>query len=351
MRRFVLDNARGWLHDFHVDGLRLDATHALIDRSPRHILAELADHVRSAVPASRRVVLIAESAENDVRYMLPTDQGGFGMDAVYADDFHHALRSYLLGEHEGYYEDYRGMLAEVARVIQQGWLFEGQPARHWGNRPRGTPARDRPAPQFLYAIQNHDQVGNRAFGDRLHHRLDLDNYRVVSALLLLLPFTPLLFMGQEFAASTPFQYFTDHQAELGRLVTEGRRKEFGAFSAFADPKLVATIPDPQQESTFLRSKLRLDETEVEPGASVGRLYAAVLALRRSDPVLRVPDRGSMDSRTLGPDVLLVRRWAGARTRVFVANCAIGRPSCRSRPATGARCCTPTRARSAVPAER
>jgi maltooligosyltrehalose trehalohydrolase len=241
------------------------------------------------------------------------------MDAVYADDFHHALRSYLLGEHEGYYEDYQGMLAEVAQVIQQGWLFEGQSSRHWGDRPRGTPARDRPAPQFLYALQNHDQVGNRAFGDRLHHRLDLDRYRVVSALLLLLPYTPLLFMGQEFAASTPFQYFTDHNAELGRLVTQGRRKEFSAFSAFADPTLAATIPDPQQESTFARSKLRFEETEAEPGASLSRLYSALLRLRRTDPVLRVPDRRLLGSRTVGPNLLLVRRGDDARTRLFVAN--------------------------------
>ncbi len=271
------------------------------------------------MPTDRRVVLIAESAENDVRYLMPTDRGGLGMDAVYADDFHHALRSYLLGEHEGYYEDYQGMLAEVARVIQQGWLFEGQPSRHWGARARGTSARDRPAPQFLYAIQNHDQVGNRPFGDRLNHRLDLDRYRVVSALLVLLPYTPLLFMGQEFAASTPFQYFTDHHPELGRLVTEGRRKEFSAFSAFADPKLVATIPDPQQESTFERSKLRLEETGVEPGASLSRLYSALLRLRRTDPVLRVPGRRLLESRTVGPNVLLLRRGDATRTRLFVAN--------------------------------
>jgi maltooligosyltrehalose trehalohydrolase len=315
----VLDNARSWIVDFHVDGLRLDAAHAIIDRSPRHILAELADQVRMPAAGDRQVVLIAESADNNVRYLLPTDRGGLGMDAVYADDFHHALRSYLLGEHEGYYADYQGTLEEVARVIAQGWLYEGQPSRHWGNQPRGTPARDRPASQFLYTIQNHDQVGNRAFGDRLHHVLDLDRYRAVSALLLVLPYTPLLFMGQEFAASSPFQYFTDHPPELGRLVTEGRRKEFGAFSAFADPKVQATIPDPQQESTYLRSKLRLEETEVEPGASLARLYAALLHLRVTDPVLRVADREQFDARTLGPDVLLVRRGLGDQVRLFAAN--------------------------------
>jgi len=303
--------------------MRLDfapppATHAIIDQSPRHILAELADTVRDAA-GTRQVVLIAESADNDVRYLLPTRSGGLGMDAVYADDFHHALRSYLLGEHEGYYEDYAGTLDEVARVIKQGWLYEGQPSRHWDNRPRGTRARDRPAWQFLYAIQNHDQVGNRAFGDRLHERLDPDRYRVASALLLVLPYTPLLFMGQEFGASSPFQYFTDHNPELGRLVTEGRRKEFGAFSAFADPAVQATIPDPQQPSTFQRSKLRLEEAEAGPGARLARLYRDLLELRRLDVVLRVPDRTHLDAERVRSDVLLVRRSQDSQVRLFIAN--------------------------------
>jgi maltooligosyltrehalose trehalohydrolase len=319
VRRLVLDSALGWILDYHADGLRLDATHAIIDRSRRHILAELSDSVRAALGDGRGVVLIAETADNDVRYLLPTAQGGYGMDVVYADDFHHALRSYLLHEHEGYYADYAGTLAEVARTIDQGWLYEGQPSRHRGNRPRGTPARDRPAPQFLFAIQNHDQVGNRAFGDRLHHVLDLDRYRVASALLLFLPYTPLLFMGQEFAASSPFQYFTDHNPELGRLVRAGRRAEFGSFSAFADPAVRETIPDPQAEATFLRSKLRLEEAETEPGAGIQRLYGALLRLRRQDPVLRQQERGTMATQVVGADVLIVRRWQDEAERLLVAN--------------------------------
>src|SRR5207302_1405895 len=178
--------------------------------------------------------------EDDVRYLRPVDDGGLGIDAVWADDFHHALRRYLAGDHEGYYARYAGTLDEVARVIHQGWLG-------------GGPAWGQPARQFVFAIQNHDQIGNRPFGDRLNHTLDIERYKAASILLLFLPQTPLLFMGQEFAASTTFQFFTDHNPELGRLVTEGRRTEFKSFSAFSDPKTRERIPDPQAESTFLRS--------------------------------------------------------------------------------------------------
>ena len=318
VRRLVLDNARYWIHEYHADGLRLDATHAIHDVSPRHILRELSDCVRESLPADRSVVLIAESSENDVRYLLPSADGGLGMDAVWADDFHHALRRYLLGDDEGYYRDYSGTLDEVARCLQQGWLYEGQRSTHTG-KPRGTPARDRPACQFVYVIQNHDQVGNRAFGERLNHQLDLARYHTASALLLFLPYTPLLFMGQEFAASTPFQYFTDHTPELGRLVTEGRRREFAAFSAFADPSVRQTIPDPQAVSTFERSKLRLSELETSPGRETIELYQALLRLRCEDPVLADQDRAHMAADTLGPDVLLVRRWRGSEQRLLVAN--------------------------------
>ncbi|MBV9578444.1 MAG: malto-oligosyltrehalose trehalohydrolase, partial [Chloroflexi bacterium] len=157
VRALAVDNARMWLNEYHADGLRLDATHAIFDESPRHILAELTQAARQSVGAERSIVLIAESSENDVRYLQSVEQGGFGMDAVYADDFHHILRRYLLGDHEGYYAEYAGTLAEAARCIQQGWLYEGQPTRRsGGTHTRGTPARQQPAWQFLYVIQNHD---------------------------------------------------------------------------------------------------------------------------------------------------------------------------------------------------
>jgi maltooligosyltrehalose trehalohydrolase len=310
VRKLVLDNARYWLREYHVDGLRLDATHAIFDASPRHILAELAE--------LHPGVLIAETHENDVRYLRPVDERGLGIDAVWADDFHHALRRYLAGDHEGYYADFTGTLDEVARTIERGWLYEGQPTPRSG-KPRGTAAGDRPAWQFVYVIQNHDQVGNRPFGDRLSAQVDLERYKAASTLLLFLPYTPMLFMGQEFAASSPFQYFTDHHAELGRLVTEGRRKEFGAFSAFSDAARRAAIPDPQAAVTFERSKLRLIEALGGPGGEVQRLYANLLRLRREDPVLTVQDRRATEARAVSHDVLSVRRWRDASERVLVVN--------------------------------
>jgi maltooligosyltrehalose trehalohydrolase len=316
VRRFVIDNARYWISEYHADGLRLDATHAIYDRSPRHILGELAECVRSS--SRKPVVLIAETSENAVRYLRPASEDGFAMDAVWADDFHHALRRYLVGDHEGYYADYTGSLEEVARCIQQGWLYEGQVSPRTG-RPRGSPARDRPAWQFVYVLQNHDQVGNRAFGERLNHQVDLERYRAAAAVLLFLPFTPLLFMGQEFAASTPFQYFTDHTPDLGRLVTEGRRREFQAFSAFVDPHVRETIPDPQALSTFENSKLRLGEADRSPGREMVVLYQALLRLRREDPVLSDQARRRMSAEVLSKDVLLIRRWRGTEQRVLLAN--------------------------------
>jgi maltooligosyltrehalose trehalohydrolase len=309
VRQLVVDNACYWLHEYHVDGLRLDATHAIYDSSEPHVLAELTQTLRATLPPDRQTALTAETHENDVRYLKPVEEGGFGFDAVWADDFHHSLRRYLAGDDEGYYADYAGTLDEVARCIEQGWLYEGQPTPRSGfEQKRGTPARDRPAWQFIYTLQNHDQVGNRAFGERLHHQIHGDAFRAASTLLLFLPYTPLIFMGQEFGASSPFQFFTDHTPELGKLVTQGRRKEFQAFSAFADPHTRASIPDPQAESTFRDSKLPLGEADVPPGSELSALYQRLLNLRRTDAVLMNQDRYAMEAKALSRNVLSVRRW-------------------------------------------
>jgi maltooligosyltrehalose trehalohydrolase len=320
VRKLVLDNARYWFHEYHVDGLRLDATHAIYDDSKPHLLAELTQVIRASVPAHRRVVLIAETHENDVRYLQPVQDGGFGFDAVWADDFHHSLRRYLAGDHEGYYADYEGTLDEVARCIERGWLYEGQatPRSHF-ETPRGTPARDRRAVQFVYALQNHDQIGNRPFGDRLHHQIDLDRYRAASTLLLFLPYTPMLFMGQEYAASSPFQYFTDHDPELGKLVTEGRRTEFKAFSAFADPASRERIPDPQTESTFVNSTVSVEEAATPPGSSLQALYQRLLDMRRTDWVLVDQARERTHAQALTEHVLAVRRWRADQERIVLVN--------------------------------
>ncbi|GAC1324098.1 MAG: malto-oligosyltrehalose trehalohydrolase [Chloroflexota bacterium] len=325
VRQLVLDNVRYWIDEFHADGLRLDATHAIYDNSPRHLLADVTDAARNTAAAGRGVVLIAETHENDVRYLLPTNEGGFGFDAVWADDFHHTMRRFLAGDHEGYYRDFAGTLDEVAHCIQHGWLYDGQPTPSSDRRERrGTPAGDRPAWQFIYVLQNHDQVGNRPFGDRLTADVDVDRYRAAAAVLLFLPSTPMLFMGQEYGARTPFQYFTDHNPELGRLVTEGRRKEFAAFSAFADPATREKIPDPQARSTFERSKLDRREADSPDGARTLHVYTALLHARRDDAVLATQDRRKMTARGLTSTVLAVHRWLEAgygarRERLLLVN--------------------------------
>jgi maltooligosyltrehalose trehalohydrolase len=309
MRRMVLDNARYWLEEFRFDGLRVDATHAIRDRSPRHILAELTSRVRQMEPPR---LLIAEDERND-----PVVLGRLGFDGVWADDFHHEVRVTLTGEQDGYYAAHRGGADELARTISGGWLYQGQLYPPTG-KPRGAAPGLLPAEAFIYCIQNHDQVGNRAFGDRLCHVVSTDAYCAASALLLLLPMTPLMFMGQEWAASTPFQYFTDHDEELGRKVSAGRRAEFAGFPAFSDPILRQKIPDPQEEATFQRSKLRWSERGTGDHARVLDLYRKLIALRRSDPVLSAAGREALEVAAHG-DVLAVRRWSDDGDRLLLVN--------------------------------
>ena len=291
VRDFFIENALYWLHEFHFDGLRLDATHAIADESPRHFLAELSGRVHESFAESkRRPLLIAEDSRNLAQMMKPTQENGWGMDGVWADDFHHQVRSALAGDRDGYFQDYRGSTEDIAATARRGWFYCGQQSVFL-NRPRGSnPAGLAPA-QFIICVQNHDQVGNRALGDRLHHTIDSAAFRAASALLLCSPQTPLLFMGQEWAAGTPFQFFTDHREDLGKLVTEGRRREFQRFKAFADPQTRETIPDPQALETFLNSRLRWEELEADEHAATLRLYRDLLRLRRSEPALgfRPPD--------------------------------------------------------------
>lgn len=308
VRDLVVQNALHWVHEYHVDGLRLDATHAMLDDSPLHILQELAARLRASVEEDRHLVLIAEDERNERLLVTPAEEGGLGLDAVWADDFHHQVRRLTAGDSEGYFRNYSGTTEDLAATLRQGWFYEGQ--YYPGHEaPRGTPAGDLPPARFVHVIQNHDQVGNRAFGERLNHQIEPALYRAASALLLLSPYTPLLWMGQEWAASSPFLYFTDHPEELGRLVTAGRREEFKHFSAFADPRVRERIPDPQAPETFLRSKLRWEEREQQPHAGVLNLYRELLELRRTHPALQARTRDSFQVAGLGENGLALRRNA------------------------------------------
>jgi maltooligosyltrehalose trehalohydrolase len=284
VRQFFFENLAHWVTEYHADGFRFDATHAIFDDSAEHILSELSRRIEAVTADRPRPYLIAESHENDVRYLKPRDEGGFGFDAVWADDFHHAVRTALTGESEGYLRGFDGDISTIGRTIEQGFFYEGQFDTGFEGQ-RGTQARTRPWPQFVYCIQNHDQVGNRAYGQRLHHTVGRDNVFAATMLLLLLPQTPLLFQGQEFLSAAPFMYFTDHEPELGRLVTEGRRNEFRGFRAFQDETIREHIPDPQDPKTFERSKLDLDRGRFGMGALAEAYHRELLTLRHSDPVL------------------------------------------------------------------
>jgi maltooligosyltrehalose trehalohydrolase len=316
VRCFFIESALHWLHEYHVDGFRLDATARLLDDSPRHFLRELAETVQDAAPFGRRPIVIAEDHRNMAALLHPRSSG-YGIDAVLADDFHHEVRRMIAGDHEGYYQDYAGSASNIAATLRRGWFYTGQQSAYW-DEPRGSDPSGIPLPRFVHCIQNHDQVGNRAEGDRLPVTAGLAATRAATALLLSSAATPLLFMGQEWAASTPFQFFTDHHDELGRLVTEGRRREFGAWSAYADPVMRERIPDPQSLSTFDVSRLRWEEREQEPHASMLRLTTALLRLRRSERALRWDEGAEQDAYPLGEDTVALCRERDGDALVLVA---------------------------------
>jgi maltooligosyltrehalose trehalohydrolase len=274
-RRLVLDSASYWLNDVGFDGLRIDAAHELEPGGDPHILQALSAIAKACMPTA---VLTAEDDRNDPAAMFE-----LGIDAVWSDDLHHAIHVLLTSERDGYYAAYRGDLAEVARVIERGQLYEGQVFPPTG-RPRGKPSQGVPRHRLIYALQNHDQVGNRAHGERLHALCNVNQLQSVTLLFLFLPATPMLFMGQEITTDSPFLYFADHVGELGARITKGRQEEFAHFEAFrnADPK---DIPDPQAVESFLRSKVRYDVDEAE---AVREFHRLALKLRREDAVLRGP---------------------------------------------------------------
>ena len=272
VRAFLVANALHWLGEYHLDGLRLDATHALVDDSEPHFLAALAE-AASGLDGPPRL-LVAEDERNLNRLVLPRPEG-YGLDAVWADDLHHQIRNVTAGDAAGYYADFEGTTAaDIAVMLRQGWFFDGKPKPTTGE-PRGTSTEKIRPEQCVVCIQNHDQIGNRPAGDRLTESVTAAEYRAASALLLLAPELPLLFMGQEWAASTPFQFFTDHNEELGPLVSAGRKAEFEGFAGFT-----GEVPDPQDPATFERSRLDWDEPSRPGHAHTLALYRALLALRR-----------------------------------------------------------------------
>jgi len=326
VRRFVVDNALMWLRDYHCDGLRLDAVHAIADDSAIHILEQLGAEVKTlAAHLWRPLFLIAESDLNNPVFVRGTEAGGYGLDAAWADEWHHALHATLTGERSGYYEDF-GPLPLLAKAMRQAWVYDGtySPYRQ---RVHGRPPAGLAGSQFVVSTQNHDQVGNRAAGERTAALMSDGRLRVAAALLLTSPFVPLLFQGEEWGANTPFQYFTSHaDPELGAVVSEGRRSEFSSFGWAPDD-----VPDPQDPATFERSRLDWAELGLQRHASLLAWYRELIALRRRLPALTDPRLGRVQT-DCDPDLgwLVIRRGPvvvaanlGADTWTYPA----GRPAC------------------------
>ena len=280
VRSFVVDNALMWLRDYHFDGLRIDAVHAILDTSAVHVLEELSVRVGELEGhLGRKLTLIAESDLNDPRVVTPRTAGGHGIDAQWSDDFHHSLHALLTGERDGYFADF-GEVSHLATAFTNAFVYAERYSpyrkRVHGRRPIGLSGH-----RFLAYLQNHDQVGNRATGERSSMLVSNDLLKVAAALVFTAPFTPMLFMGEEWGAGTPFLYFTSHEdPALGRAVSEGRRREFEAFGW--DP---AAVPDPQELETFERSKLRWDEIDEQPHADLLEWHKQLIRLRASTPAL------------------------------------------------------------------
>jgi maltooligosyltrehalose trehalohydrolase len=276
VRRYLIDNALMWLRDYHIDGLRLDAVHSFNDRTAIHFLEQLEGEVkRLEAGLGKHFVLIAESDLNDPRIVKAEEAGGYGLDAQWSDDFHHALFSVISGERNGYYADF-GSLGALAKSLKCVFVYDGNYSEFRG-RNHGRQVVGLSGHRFVGFVQNHDQVGNRAQGERVSHEAGVGRARIAAALVLTSPFVPMLFQGEEFGASTPFLYFTDYDdPELGRLISEGRKKEFVAFGWKPDQ-----IPDPQADETFTRSILQWSELTEEPHASLLQWHKQLIHLRRT----------------------------------------------------------------------
>ena len=318
VRRFVIESALRWVAGAGggFDGLRLDAVHGIVDDSPVHLLRELNDAVqREARETGRTIHVIAESDLNEARLVEPPERSGYGLASAWADDFHHALHVALTGDSSGYYQDFAPPQAEpldaLVSALRSGWHYGGRHSKHRG-RKHGTPGGHLPGRRFVVAAQNHDQIGNRARGERLSALTSPGGLRVAAALTALSPALPLFFQGEEWAAPEPFLYFVSHgDAALVEAVRKGRREEFKSFSWAGE------IPDPQDERTFLRSKIDRAHRNAPAGRAALLWHRQLLALRREHPALQDDRREALEAGRQGP-ALVLRRWAGGKEIALVA---------------------------------
>jgi maltooligosyltrehalose trehalohydrolase len=317
VREYFASNAAYWVDEFHFDGLRLDATQSIHDSSREHIIAELGTKARAAAKG-RPIVLVTENEPQDVRMLRRIEEGGYGLDAAWNDDFHHSAVVALTGRNEAYYTDHRGVPQEFVSAAKYGYLFQGQWYR-WQQQHRGTDARRIPPAAFVNFIENHDQLANSGDGSRLRLRTAPARYRAMTALLMLMPGTPMLFQGQEFGASTPFLYFADHNPTLAQAVEKGRMEFVSQFQSLASEEMRSRLAAPGDETTFTRSRLDWDEREAH--VEHRRLHSDLIALRRTDAAFNQQTSGAVDGAVLGSE-LFVLRYATAEPadeRLLVVN--------------------------------
>jgi maltooligosyltrehalose trehalohydrolase len=318
VREFFLANAAYWIDEFHLDGLRLDATQNIYDASETHILAEIVERVRRAAGA-RSTVVIGENEPQNVQLLRPAAQGGYGLDALWSDDFHHSAMVALTGHKEAYYSDYNGKPQEFISAAKRGFLYQGQ-YYVWQQARRGTSTQELKPAAFVHYIQNHDQIANVGRGLRVHEMTAPGLYRAMTALLLLSPQTPLLFQGQEFAATAPFAFFADHDPELARKVKEGRLEFLSQFPSLGSRRMRRLLPDPSDPEVF--HSCRLDFSERESHRPVCDLHRDLLKLRREDPVIKESQRpGAVDGAVLSNELFAIRFFAPEPTddRLLLVN--------------------------------
>jgi maltooligosyltrehalose trehalohydrolase len=302
VREFFVANAGYWIDEFHLDGLRLDATQSIHDGSPEHVLAEITRRVRAAA-RGRATILVGENEPQHVKMVRPLDQGGYGLDALWNDDFHHTAHVALTARNEAYYTDYLGTPQEMVSAMKYGFLYQGQRYR-WQKKRRGTPTFGLKPATFVIFLQNHDQVANSERGLRHSELTSPGRHRAMTALMLLGPGTPMLFQGQEFRASSPFVYFADHEPNLAKLVARGRARFLAQFPSINTPEMRSRLPDPTDPAVFERCKLNLSERETH--AEDYLLHQHLIVLRRKDPVFSLQGGKGLDGAVMGPEAFLLR---------------------------------------------
>jgi maltooligosyltrehalose trehalohydrolase len=302
VRTFFVENAAYWIDEFHLDGLRFDATQSIHDASPAHVLADIARSAREAA-GRRRLFLVAENESQAAKIARPESAGGYGLDALWNDDIHHALVVALTGKRDAYYKDYFGTPHELVAAARYGYLFQGQRFA-WEKKARGTSALDLPASAFVSYLENHDQIANSATGARVAKRTTPGRWRAATAFLLLGPATPMMFQGQEFGATAPFYFFADHEPELAALVKKGRADFLAQFRALATGAARARLPDPAARATYEACKLEWDERRTHAAALA--LHKDLLALRAEDPAFRAQRADGVHGAVLGPEAFALR---------------------------------------------